>query len=337
MNYDALTRGLAKVEVKVSTGKKPLMGIVNMLLPEGTGTDQDVVRYSYEDNGTEIPEQAVRGADPTRVNYGTPFNEDYIKGAYFFPEQPLNLAAAQNRLFEEPIDAPWTVEQRELHLTAVVRDKMHRGFDYAKLSLAKSAIFTGKFEAKDGGTQSFPVVATNLALAGANLSTKPIEVLSKAIAPIIKAGNRVSRLIVNPNTAATLMASEAWLKLLSAQHVNTDLDPATVDDNGMAYIGSIPAAGARISLYVCYATVNGSDYFIDDAKAILCGDVIGRMDYCGVLQAQGELQAQVAAKEIFTVYGENRGALVTTKIQGQTAPCPIITNIDGYGIITGIS
>ena len=337
MNYDALTRGLARVEVKAITGKKPQMGIVNMLLPEGTGTDQDVVKYSYEDNGTEVPEQAVRGADPTRVNYGTPFNEDYIKGAYFFPEQTLNLAAAQNRLFEEPIDTPWTVEQRELHLTAVVRDKMHRGFEYAKLGLAKSAIFTGKFEAKDGGTQSFPVVANNLKLAGAGLSTDPIKVLSTAMAPIIKAGNRVSRLIVNPVTAATLMASDAWLKLLSAQHVNTDLDPATVDDGGMAYIGSIPAAGARISLYVCYSTVDGDTYFIDDNKAILCGDVIGRMDYCGVLQAQGELQAQIPAKELFTVYGENRGALVTTKIQGQTAPCPIITNIDGYGIITSIS
>ncbi len=337
MVYDALTRGLARTNIRVATGAKPQMGILNLLMPEGTGTPDDVVRYSYEDNGVYLPEQAVRGDDPTRVNYGTPFNENYIKGAYFFPEQPLALASAQNRLFEEPLESPWSVEQREIFLAAKIRDKMHYGFEFQRLSLAKDAIFTGSFTTKDGGKQTFPVVASNLTLAGATLSTKPMEVLSKAAAPLIKKGHRVSRLIMNPVTAATVMQGTGWTDILKAYHINTTLDPAQVDDGGLSYVGTIPFAGGLISLYVCWATVDGSSYFIDDSKAIICGDAIGRMDHCGVLQANGAVQAQVAAKELFTVYGEERGALVTTKLQGQTAPCPIITNIDGYGVLTSIS
>ncbi len=337
-NYEALTQGLARVSVKASAGPKVYDGFTKKFFAGEIGTDQDVIRLSYEDYGVSIPEEAARGEDPTRVNYKTPFNESYIQGQYFFPEQEIKLSDAQRRLFEEPLDKPWSVEERELYLAAKVRDRMAKTFAYAKQKVVSDAVFTGKFTTKNGGEQSFPVTASNLALSGATLSTKPIEVLSKACLPLIKKGHMINTLLLNPEDAITLAAGTGWKSVLDTRNINTMLDTVGADADGFAYLGVIPSVGSgNLKVYAYYGTVDGSTYFIPKGKALLLGEPIGVMGYCGVLANVGGVQGQVAANEVYTVYGKDRGALVVTMIQGQTSPCPIITGIDNYGVLTSIS
>ncbi len=337
-DYDALLRGVAKVNVKAVGGPKAFDGIARRYFPTEEGTDQDVIRASYEDWGVTLPDMAVRGDDPTRVNYKTPFNEKYIEGAYYFVEQELKLADAQNRVFDEPIDAPWDVYTRQVYLTAKIRDRIHRNFVFAKQKVLSDVVFTGKFTTKNGGEQSFPVVSSNLNLDGANLSTKPIEVLSKAVQKLVKKGHIVDTLILNPEDAVTLVSGSAWINLLDKTHLASEIDTKALAEDGFAYCGIIPSVGSgSLKVLAYYGTTNGTDYFVPKGKALLVGDPLGVMGYCGVLTSQNGMQAQVSAKEMFTIDAEERGALVKTRLQGQTAPCPIIYNVDGYGVLTSVS
>lgn len=338
MDYDALLRGLAKVAVKSVAGPKPYDGIAKRYFPTEEGTDQDVIRASYESWGTAVPKMAVRGEDPERVNYKTPFNEKYIEGAYYFVEQELKLADAQNRVFDEPLDSPWSIEQRQLYLTAKIRDRMHRDFIFAKNKVLADAVLTGKFTTKNGGEQSFPVVSSNLNLSGATLSTKPIEVLSKAVQALVKKGHIVDTLILNPEDAITLASATAWQNILDKSHIVSEMDTKALGDDGFAYVGTIPSIGSgSLKVLAYYGTTDGATFFLEKGKGLLVGEPIGVMGYCGVLASQNGMQGQVSAKEMFTIDAEERGALVKTRLQGQTAPCPVIYNIDGYGVLTGIS
>lgn len=338
MDYDALLRGLAKVQVKAVGGPVAFDGIAKRYFPTEEGTDQDVIRASYEDWGVALPEMAIRGDDPDRVNYETPFNEKYIEGAYYFVEQELKLADAQNRVFDEPLDSPWSVEQRQLYLTAKIRDRIHRNFVFAKQKVLSDVIFTGKFTTKNGGEQSFPVVSSNLKLTGANLSTDPISVLSTAVTKLVKKGHIIDTLILNPTDAITLAGSSTWQSILDKSHIVSEMDTKALGEDGFAYVGTIPSVGSgSLKVLAYYGTTDGSNFFVPQGSALLVGAPIGVMGYCGVLASQNGVQAQVNAKEMFTIDAEERGALVKTRLQGQTAPCPIIYNVDGYGVMIGIS
>lgn len=338
MDYDALLRGLAKVDVKGVGGPVAFDGIAKRYFPTEEGTDQDVIRASYEDWGVALPDMVVRGDDPSRVNYKTPFNEKYIEGAYYFVEQELKLADAQNRVFDEPLDSPWSVEQRQLYLAAKIRDRIHRNFVFAKQKVLADVVFTGKFTTKNGGEQSFPVVAKNLELAGANLSTEPIKVLSKAVTALVKKGRIVDTLILNPEDAITLASATGWQSVLDKTHIASEMETKALGEDGFAYVGTIPSVGSgSLKVLAYYGTTDGTSFFVPQGKALLVGAPIGVMGYCGVLTSQNGVQAQVSAKEMFTIDAEERGALVKTRLQGQTAPCPIVYNVDGYGVLINIS
>lgn len=338
MDYDALLRGLAKVSVKGVAGPKAYDGIAKRYFPTEAGSDQDVIRASYETWGTSLPEMVVRGDDPTRVNYKTPFNEKYIEGAYYFIEQELKLADAQNRVFDEPLDSPWSVEQRQLYIAAKIRDRMHRDFIFLKNKVLMSAVLTGKFTTKNGGEQAFPVTAGNLKLAGATLGTKPIECLSTAVKSLVTKGHIIDTLILNPEDAISLAGTTAWQNILDKTHIVTEMDTKALGEDGFAYVGTIPSVGSgSLKVLAYYGTTDGTNFAITKGSALLVGEPIGVMGYCGVLTSQNGVQAQVSAKEMFTIDAEERGALVKTRLQGQTAPCPIIYNVDGYGVLTGIS
>ena len=338
MDYDALMRGLAKVAVKGVAGPKPYDGIAKRYFPTEEGTDQDAIRASYEAWGTALPEMVVRGEDPTRVNYKTPFNEKYIEGAYYFIEQELKLADAQNRVFDEPLDSPWSIEQRQLYLAAKIRDRMHRDFIFAKNKVLADALLKGQFTTKNGGVQSFPVTSGNLTLSGASLSTKPIEILSKAVKGLVTKGHIIDTLILSPEDAITLASATAWQNILDKSHIVSEMDTKALGEDGFAYCGTIPSIGSgSLKVLAYYGTVDGSTFFLQKGTGLLVGEPVGVMGYCGVLASQNGVQAQVSAKEMFTIDAEERGALVKTRLQGQTSPCPIIYNVDGYGVLTSIS
>lgn len=343
IQYDELTQGLIKKTVKVSVPSEDFTWGQDVLFAGEDGTDQDYFNAQDQIGQVVIPEEAVKGLDPTRVNYGIGFDLRKIEGQYFFPEDSVDLSSAKNRLFEEPLDQPWSTAKRCVAITAKKRDAMAQGFRAAKEKLAFDCALNGKFTTKSGGEQVFPMSSSLLNLSGANLLTKPFETINAAAKVLFEKGVIVKRLVLNPTDASNLASSAAWQTMLDKKRVEVGaVDPQTVDARGMAKIGTIKGIICGEVTVYAYAgfyrtgattTVN----YIPQGKALLLPEGnIGFMGYTGILQKNGDVQDKVSAKELFLVYGESKGNLVTTKIQGQTAPAAILNGIDHYGVLTNI-
>ena len=195
-NYDQLTMGLIKTQVKVS---KPAENFSNPSI----GTDQDYIDYSSQLESVAIPSEAVKGLDPNRVNYGVAFDSKLIEGQYFFDEDTVDLSSAEKRLFGEPIDQPWSVERRELEISAIKRDAMAQSFKVAKEKLVWECALNGKYSTRRGGEQVFPMSASMLSIAGANLITKPFETINAAAKVLFQSGVTLKRIVLNPTDAST--------------------------------------------------------------------------------------------------------------------------------------
>ena len=95
INYDQLTQGLIQTQVKVS---KPLedytFGQDVLFGNPSIGTAQDYIDYSTQLSSVALPEEAVKGLDPRRVNYGVEFNSKLIGSAYYFDEDVIDLVVS---------------------------------------------------------------------------------------------------------------------------------------------------------------------------------------------------------------------------------------------------
>lgn len=342
INYDQLTQGLLKTTVKVSRpatnftfGQSVLFGN-----PE-IGTDQDYINYEAEVGSISVPAEGVKGLDPTRVNYGSSFDVKMIASQYFFLEDTVDLSSAEKRLFGEPVEAPWSKERRILELVAKKRDAMNQSFVLQKELLAFQCLLNGKFSTKGNGEQSYPMKSELLGISGATMLTKPIETLNKAVETLFKEGVIAKRLILNPTDAANLVASSAWQKVLDVRNMHLGSIIPAEASNGVAMVGTLSgiiSGPIEVYTYAGYYDNEGvKTFFLPQGKALLLpADPVGCFAYTGLLVNEGDIQAQVNMKDRYFVYGQARGDLVTTLVQGQTAPAPILQSIDGYGVITGI-
>lgn len=341
MVYDELNQGLVKVGIKASKPAEDFTWGQTVLFgdPE-VGTDQDVIDLETEVGEVVLPSEAVKGVDPTRVNYGVSFDQKHIYSQYFFPEDTVDLSSAKNRIFGEPADQPWSTEQRILALVAKKRDAMAQGFRAAKEKMAFDCALNGKYATRGEGEQAFPVSASLLSISGANLTTKPFETINAAAKTLFENGVILKRIVLNPTDGANLAASTAWQTLLDKRKVMVgELAPQEVS-NGLAKVGTLVGlicGSVDIYVYAGFYGPSKTPYLPQGKALLLPANAIGRMGYTGVLQREGDVQGKVAAKELFLVYGETKGNLVTTKIQGQTAPAALMTAIDGYGVMTNIA
>lgn len=346
-NYDQLTMGLIKTQVKVSKPAENFTWGQSVLFGNPSiGTDQDYIDYSSQLESVAIPTEAVKGLDPNRVNYGVAFNSKLIEGQYFFNEDTVDLSAATNRLFGEPLDQPWSVERRELEISAIKRDAMAQSFSLGKEKLAWECALNGKYSTRRGGDQTFPMSASMLSIAGANLISKPFETINAAAKVLFQNGVTLKRIVLNPTDASNLAASSAWQTMLDKKKVDVgSIAPETVMPNGLAKVGTVIGlicGPVDIYLYAgYYTTKTGSEVtrteFLPQGKALLLpAGAIGRMGYTGLFVNRNGIQAKEAMTENFLVFGEEHGALVTNYIQGQTAPAALLDGIDHYGVMTGI-
>lgn len=342
MIYNELTQGLQKVTVKVKNGRFIPTAMQNRLFGRVIGTSDDFVGHNYAESGIILSPETIRGEDPTAVNEGQSFDERHIYGIYLFPEKNINMQEAQNRLFDEDRTGSWTLAQRQLWMLAEAREEMREGFKLAKEKLCMEAILNGKFMSTKHGEQAFPGDASLLKLSGANLSKTPVKVISEAIKKIkVKgAGARITTLILNDTDAITLATSAEWKSVCDIKNfMGNKEDMQAMGADGLSFIGTIAAVGAGPINVYSYTGVDekGAD-LLPTGKAILCGDHIGEMGYTGILAVgPNGVQAKVAGTESFTVATNENGVLVHTKLQGQTAPAPIITEINRYGVLTSIS
>ena len=295
-----------------------------------------------------LPDEAVKGLDPRRVNYGVEFNSKLIGSAYYFDEDVIDLAAAEKRLFNEPLNNPWTVERRQLELASVKRDALAQGFRVAKEKLVWECALNGKFTTRSGGEQSFPMSSSMLSIAGANLIAKPFETINAAAKTLFQKGVTLKRIILNPADGAALAASSAWQTMLDKKRVEVgSVMPETVMPNGVAKVGTIIGLiCGPVDVYIyagCYTTrstegvVTHTEYLPHGKALLLPATAIGRMGYTGVLVNRNGVQGKEAVSETYLTYAKERGALVTSYVQGQTAPAALLDGIDHYGVMTGIT
>lgn len=348
VNYDQLTQGLITTKVQVSKPLEDFTWGQDVLFGNPSiGTAQDYIDYSTQLSNVTLPEEAVKGIDPRRVNYGVAFNSKLIGSAYYFDEDVVDLASAENRLFNEPIDAPWSVERRQLELSAIKRDAIAQGFRVAKEKLAWDCALNGKFTTRQG-EQSFPMSSEMLSIAGANLIAKPFETINAAAKVLFQKGVTLKRIVLNPTDGAALAASAAWQTMLDKKRVEVgSVMPETVMPNGLAKVGTIIGlicGPVDVYIYAGFYTtrspegvVTHAEYLPQGKALLLPATAIGRMGYTGVLVNRGGIQGKEAVAETYLTYAKEKGALVTSYVQGQTAPAPLFDSIDHYGVMTGIS
>ena len=98
---DLIKQGLFKTPVKVAIEDRNYSFFRNNLfsLPS-QGTRDDYLMLDYKNIGVVLPDEALKGADPERVNYGTGFNEKAIFGKYFNNEDEVSADQCDNRILQ---------------------------------------------------------------------------------------------------------------------------------------------------------------------------------------------------------------------------------------------
>ena len=343
-DIDVIKQGLYKTPVKVLTEDVNFRFLQDRLfgLPS-QGTEQDFLAMDYKARGVALPTEALKGGDPDRVNYGTGFNEKAIFGLYFNNEDEVATDQADNRIFGEDMANPLTHEERLIALLAEKRDRIIQSHVLGLEKACADAIINGQFTARNGGTQSFPMTASLLSVSGANMSTAPVTTLTAGVKAILKKkGGKVAYLILNPDDAATMIEASAWKTLFDNRRIfNNEIDAKALDGEGVGYIGTInlPGAGSVKILTYCGAyDVSGTwTYLIPSGTAILCPEKIGYKGYCGVYVDNGLYSGKTGVEHGVHVWAKEGALPHTTHVQVQSAPCPMLTAIDGYCVFTSVA
>lgn len=346
-NIDVVKQGLYQIPVKVKTGDANYRYLQDVLfgLPS-VSSNGDYIVMDYASRGIQIAKEAVKGADPTRVNYGEGFNEKAIFGLYFNDEDQVSVAQAENRVsMDEPFDQPWDVETRLAYLLAQKRDDIIDSHVQAFEKACATALLTGAFEARNGGTQSFPISSALLSVDGSGMSTNPVKTLTAAVKLLLKKqGARPAQLILNPDDAVTLLTSDAVLKILDNRRIQgNEVRYQAIDDNGAGFGGTINLPGVGtinvVSYFGGYNDANGNfTYYIPQGAAILAPAAVGCKGYCGVyVEGNGTVTGKAAVEHGVNIWAKNENLPGTAHVQVQSAPVPVITAIDRYAVLKGIA
>lgn len=343
MDYSIVKHGVYANPTPVTIYKNQ-NGFLRMVLfgLPSKGTTADVMAIDYRTLGINLSEAAKKGNDPHRVNNGKVFNEKLIYGAYHNDEDEVSADVADNRVFGEPYDNPFTPEERMAIVVAESRDNIKLSQLAATEKDCADVLLTGSYATKDG-TQTFPLSSELLNLSGANLYTKPIETLTAAAKAIRAAGKGMPKMLVmNPDDAANLICSSAMQKVLDVRRLDAGLiKPDEYNELGASYCGSVNVPGCgSVAIYAYAGTYNDNGtltYFIPQGKALFVPEKVGFIGYCGVYAESPNGGSVKIAAEFGEYYWVKDGSLPhAMHIQIQSCDIPMVTAIDQFGVLTGI-
>lgn len=344
-NIDVIKQGVYKIPVRVLTQDSDFRFFQRVLfgLPS-VASNLDYVVMDYQARGIPLSEEALKGADPNRVNFNTGFDEKSIFGLYYNNADEVSVDQADNRVsMQEPIDAPWDHETRMAYLLADKRDRIILSHDMSFEKACADTVFNGQFTARNGGVQAFPMNSSLLSVSGANMSTKPIETLVAGVKKILKTqGAKITQLILNPDDAATLMQAQAWQLVLDNRRMfDSEIRNKEIDENGVGYVGTINVPGVgSIRVYTYFGGYNNNGtwtYFVPQGKAILAPEKLGCKGYCGVYVDNGVFTGKMAVDHGVHIWAKQENLPYTTHVQVQSAPVPMLTAIDRYCVFTSVA
>ena len=346
MNFslDLVKHGLPRVAMR-STTAKPVDTFLQEILfgaPAIAGNTQvDGVVLEYRKYTPGIAAEALRGEDPTRMNYKSKFNDSYIVPNYYHVSDRVTLEDADARVFGEPLEGNNDSVQRVMTRFAEKRDAIHDSFLMAKEAMAANAIFNAQIVNKEG-TQALPMTSSLLSQTGSTMYTDFLGTIKTGFANTRKQnkGFRPNALILNPTYAILLVEALNTAGLLNKMGYDLAIAKfAPVSDKGIQVMGSVNTPAGQLAILAYYGNDGTNDY-IPNQKAILCNadkGGIGAFAY-GRVQAfeDGRGPHYVVEQERYRPYIDGKGDMAQYAIEVQSAPIPVITNLDGYCVFTSI-
>ena len=346
MNFslDLVSKGLPRIGMR-STTRQPVDTFLQDILlggPAISGNEKvDGVVLEYRKYVPHIAEEALRGQDPDRMNYQSKFNDSYIVPSYYHVADEVSIEDADARVFGEPLEGNESTIDRVLRRFADKRDAIHDSFLMAKEDMAADAIFNAQIVNKSG-TQALPMTAALLSISGSAMYTDFLGTIKSGFNTTRKKNKsfRPNALILNPTYAILLVEALNTAGLLNKMGYDLAIAKfAPVSDKGVQVVGSVNTPAGQLAILAYYGNDGTYDY-IPDQKAILCNadkGGIGSFAY-GRVQAfeEGRGPHYVVEEERYRPFIEGQGDMAHYAIEVQSAPIPVITNLDGYCVFTSI-
>lgn len=342
-DFNVINRGIYGTPVIIrNTIPKYNFGLTSLFGGPSKSTAQSFLVYNSDEEDVIIPGEGRRWADPNRRDYSPDFMENKILSLYFADEIPFNLQKAENRVPPETdLAHPWTVRERLIWLAADARDKWLLGLNQTLEKTVWSLAFTGKFQPKGEEEQVFPLENTLLALDGSAFYSDILGTLQSACDAVRKHGGNPTRIILNPVDWSTLIGTDEFQRLCDIRHYSTFVvDTPRMLSEGAYAVGTVSVPGygnLEVVTYTGdYAEGSSRTYYLPRGKAILCDGNIGFVGHCGVRVKEGNTTNLVGLDHRTILYTVDRGDYSDTVLQAQSAPCPMLTAFNRYGVITGI-
>lgn len=338
-NLDILTKGLPKFVAKIET-EQPVDTFLSDVLfggPSLMGNEGlDGIAYDWRKKNPALAEEAVRGADPTRMNFNANFNSNYVIPNYYHMKDEVGLAEAENRVWGEEISAESNTQNRVTRIFAEKENGIRDSVKYAKEQMAADALLTAQVVNKSG-VQTFPMKSSLLSVSGANLTTQFIKVISKANEAVRKENKafRPNALIMNPDDAITLVS--ALGDLINKETFALGKVVFGPINKGAVACGVVQTPAGDIAIYAYYGVGATGANYIPQGKAILCEGKVGSFAYGRVRAFENNKPCYRVQTERMTAYKTGDGDMAHYEVEYQSSPIPVITNIDGYCVLTSIS
>ena len=338
-NLDLLSRGLPKFIEKI-TVEQPVDDFLQRVLfggPKAMGSEGvDGVAFDWRKKAPGLVGEALRGADPERVNFQVGFNSSYVVPNYYHMVDMVSLADADQRVFGEAVA---TDVDSQARVTRIFADKvagMKDSITMAKEQMCADAIFNGSVVNRDG-TQTFPMTSALLNVSGANLTSNFNSVISTAFDTVRKKNKafRATALILNPSDAITLVSALGTL----INKETFDLGRVAFGQNvgGATLCGTVNTPAGLLAIYAYYGVNASGNNYIAQGKGILTSGRIGGFAYGRIRAFENGRPCFRVAEERMVAYEVGEGDMRHYEVEYQTAPLPIITNIDGYCVLTSIT
>jgi hypothetical protein len=338
-SLDLISKGLPKFVAKIQT-EQPVDDFLQRVLFGGSvalGSEGvDGVAFDWRKKAPGVVDEALRGADPTRVNFQTGFNSGYVVPNYYHMVDIVSLSDADQRVFGEAVSDNVDSQAR---VTRIFADKvagMKDSTTMAKEQMCADAIFNGSVVNRNG-TQTFPMTSALLNVSGANLTSNFNSVISTAFDTVRKKNKafRATALILNPTDAVTLVAALGTL----INKETFDLGRIAFGQNvgGATLCGTVNTPAGLLAIYAYYGVNASGTNYIAQGKGILTSGKIGGFAYGRIRAFENGKPCYRVAQERMVAYEVGNGDMRHYEVEYQTAPLPLITNIDGYCVLNSIS
>ena len=290
----------------------------------------------------QVAKEAIRGADPERLNYQSKFNADLFTPSYYHNEEEVNLSDADARIFGEDLSENVSTARRVLVKYAEKRDALDDAFILAKEKMCADMLISAKVTNK-AGEQAFPMTGSLLSLTGSTMYSDFLGTIKGGVEAVRKKNKafRPDCLILNPTYAGLLIGALKTAGLLDKECLNLGkVHFEGILGNGAELQGAVNAPGAPILYIVAYYGCDSSDnYYIPDQKAFfgrLEKGSVGGFGYGRVRAYENGVPQYKVVKDRTVAAVKGYGDMRVNIIEKQSAPLPTIHNIDGYGIFTSI-